>query len=57
MRRHRWAGTNGGLGTALSAPFDNTSYFFSWRPIMVSPISAGALFSFSLKINVGQIKK
>ena len=37
--------TNGGLGIALLAPFDNTRYFFSWRPIMVSPISVGAFFS------------
>ena len=37
--------TNGGLGIALLAPFDNTRYFFSWRPIMVSPISAGAFFT------------
>jgi len=37
--------TNGGLGIALLAPFDNTRYFFSWRPIMVSPISIGAFFS------------
>lgn len=37
--------TNGGLGIALWAPFDNTRYFFFWRPIMVSPISVGAFFS------------
>jgi inner membrane protein len=37
--------TNGGLGIALLAPFDNTRYFFSWRPIMVSPISVGSFFS------------
>jgi inner membrane protein len=30
--------TNGGLGVALLSPFDNTRYFFPWRPIMVSPI-------------------
>jgi inner membrane protein len=37
--------TNGGLGIALLAPFDNTRYFSPWRPIMVSPISVGAFFS------------
>jgi inner membrane protein len=37
--------TNGGLGITLLAPFDNARYFFSWRPIMVSPISAGAFLS------------
>ena len=33
--------TNGGLGVAFLAPFDNTRYFFPWRPIRVSPIGAG----------------
>jgi inner membrane protein len=30
--------TNGGLGVAFFAPFDNTRYFFPWQPIQVSPI-------------------
>ena len=30
--------TNGGLGVALLAPFDNSRYFFPFRPIEVSPI-------------------
>jgi inner membrane protein len=30
--------TNGGLGVAFLAPFDDTRYFFPWRPIAVSPI-------------------
>src|SRR5919197_383065 len=30
--------TNGGIGVALLAPFDMRRYFFSWRPIGVSPI-------------------
>jgi len=33
--------TNGGLGVAFFAPFDETRYFFPWRPIAVSPIGAG----------------
>ncbi len=37
--------TNGGLGVAFFAPFDNTRYFFPWRPIQVSPIGAKAFFS------------
>jgi inner membrane protein len=32
--------TNGGLGVAFLAPFDDTRYFFPWRPIEVSPIGA-----------------
>jgi inner membrane protein len=30
--------TDGGSGVAFFAPFDTTRYFFSWRPIEVSPI-------------------
>jgi inner membrane protein len=37
--------TNGGLGVALFAPFDDTRYFMPWRPIAVSPISVAAFFS------------
>lgn len=37
--------TNGGLGVAFFAPFDNTRYFFPWRPIPVSPLSVGGLLS------------
>lgn len=32
--------TDGGLGVAIFAPFDNTRYFAPWRPIEVSPIGA-----------------
>jgi inner membrane protein len=31
--------TNGGPGVAFFAPFDRTRYFFSWRPIPVSPLA------------------
>ena len=30
--------TNGGLGVAFFSPFDTTRYFFSVRPVLVSPI-------------------
>ena len=33
--------TDGGLGVAFFAPFDNHRYFLPWRPIHVSPIGAG----------------
>jgi len=33
--------TNGGLGVAFFAPFDQTRYFFPWRPLVVSPIGSG----------------
>ncbi len=37
--------TNGGLGVAFFSPFDNTRYFFPWRPIKVSPIGVDSFFS------------
>ena len=36
--------TNGGLGIALLAPFDNRRLFFPVRPIEVSPIGMGGFF-------------
>jgi inner membrane protein len=37
--------TNGSLGVAFFTPFDRHRYFFPWRPIQVSPLGIGALFS------------
>lgn len=37
--------TTGGLGVAFFAPFDNTRFFFPFRPIKVSPISITSFFS------------
>ena len=37
--------TNGGLGVAFFAPFDQTRYFLPWRPIEVSPIGIASFFS------------
>lgn len=37
--------TNGGLGCALWAPFNNERLFFPWRPIKVAPIGVGAFFT------------
>jgi inner membrane protein len=37
--------TNGGLGVAFFAPFDNSRHFFSWRPVLVSPIGIVPFFS------------
>ena len=36
--------TDGGLGVAFFAPFDNTRFFLPWRPIRVSPIGVGGFF-------------
>ncbi len=38
--------TSGGKGVAFSAPFDNTRYFFDFRPIRVSPISIAKFFTY-----------
>ena len=37
--------TNGGKGVGFFIPFENSRYFFPWRPIMVSPLGAGKFFS------------
>lgn len=37
--------TTGGLGVAFFSPFDNTRYFFPFRPIQVSPIGIARFFS------------
>ena len=37
--------TNGGLGVAFFAPFENTRYFFPVRPIEVSPLGVRAFFT------------
>jgi len=42
--------TNGGLGVAFFAPFDDTRYFFPWRPIQVSPIGIGFFSSRALAV-------
>jgi inner membrane protein len=37
--------TDGGVGVAFFAPFDNARYFLPWRPIPVSPMSAAGLMT------------
>jgi inner membrane protein len=37
--------TDGGLGVAFFAPFDNQRYFLPWTPIRVSPIGIGRFFT------------
>ncbi len=39
------AATNGGLGVGFFWPFDDQRYFFSFRPIEVSPIGISQFFS------------
>ena len=37
--------TDGGLGIAFLAPFENARYFFPWTPIRVSPIGVSEFFT------------
>jgi inner membrane protein len=37
--------TDGGLGVAFFAPFNNHRYFLPWRPIRVSPIGISRFFT------------
>jgi len=37
--------TDGGLGVAFFAPFDNHRYFLPWTPIRVSPLGIGRFFT------------
>ncbi len=37
--------TDGGLGVAFFSPFETSRYFFSARPVAVSPIGISAFFS------------
>jgi inner membrane protein len=37
--------TDGGLGIALFAPFDDTRYFLPWRPLVCPPIDIAPFFS------------
>lgn len=37
--------TNGGLGVAFFAPFENNRYFFPYRPVLVAPISVSGFFT------------
>jgi len=37
--------TDGGLGVAFFAPFDNHRYFLPWTPIRVSPTGVGRFFT------------
>ena len=48
--------TNGGLGIAFFAPFDNTRYFLPIQPIQVSPIGVKSFFSeWGLRVILSEI--
>jgi inner membrane protein len=48
--------TDGGLGVAFFAPFDNSRYFLPWRPVMVSPIGIAPFFSrYGLDVLISEV--
>ena len=49
--------TNGGLGVAFFAPFNNQRFFLPWRPIEVSPIGIEPFFTArGLQVIISEIK-
>lgn len=46
--------TNGGLGIALLAPFDDTRYFFPWQPIQVAPLGRAFFGPWGLRVLVSE---
>lgn len=48
--------TNGGMGVGFLIPFDNSRYFFPFRPIQVSPIGVAKFFSeWGLKVILSEL--
>ncbi|WP_447973335.1 metal-dependent hydrolase [Nitrospira sp. Kam-Ns4a] len=49
--------TDGGLGVAFFAPFDNGRYFLPWRPVKVSPIGLAEFFApYGLEVLASEIQ-
>ena len=49
--------TNGGMGIAFFAPFDDARYFLPWRPLRVSPIGIAEFISEDgLKVALNELK-
>jgi inner membrane protein len=48
--------TNGGIGLAFFSPWNNSRYFFPWRPIKVSPIGIDNFISdWGLQVIISEI--
>ncbi len=47
--------TDGGLGVAFFAPFDNARFFLPWQPIAVSPIGARFFSAHGASVVVSEI--
>ena len=49
--------TTGGRGVAFLSPWDDTRYFFPWRPIKVSPIGISNFFSeWGMRVILSELK-
>jgi inner membrane protein len=48
--------TNGGLGVAFFAPFDDSRYFFPWRPLEVSPLGMAFFSSWGLQTALSELQ-
>lgn len=47
--------TNGGMGIAFFAPFDDRRYFLPWRPVQVSPIGLGVFSRWGLRALLSEV--
>jgi inner membrane protein len=47
--------TNGGMGIAFFAPFDNRRYFFAWRPVQVAVIGGPILHPWNVRAFFSEI--
>ncbi len=47
--------TDGGMGIAFFAPWDNRRYFFWWRPIRVSPIGLAVFSRWGLRALLSEV--
>ena len=48
--------TDGGLGVAFFAPFENSRYFLPWRPVLVSPIGVAKFFNaYGLQVLISEM--
>lgn len=47
--------TDGGMGIAFFAPFDNRRYFLPWRPVRVSPIGLAVFSRWGLRALLSEV--
>jgi inner membrane protein len=47
--------TDGGMGIAFFAPFDDRRYFLPWRPVRVSPIGLAVFSRWGLRALLSEV--